>query len=551
MSGRGDLKFIGKWMKYINKVLLKIKNKRNKVLIENSLIELILDAKRLNAGCENELRILFAPGFNVVHSFVYHDIIIGSMLFSKGAKLHYASDCEGLKSPLMYGGVWSSGSLRKDFELLQKNEKYARKFFNKFCEISKIKNYITAEEIEEISKHIRALSIDDLRGYTIDGVQLGHDAENRVRNLNLVSDIFLVDTYKDDLSNCLIDCVIYFKYFSRLIHHFKPDRVFSHESFYYPWSIMRKIALNSDIPFYNYYTAVRKDAYTYSKDKPSLDMDMVDIWNEEKNKILSADKKNKIMSLINSERKQGNVGRLRQVRIDNKEQAIDVLEFAKNKPTAVLYGNVCWDLCALDKEIVFSSIKEAYIESIKFFSKNPSFQLIIKSHPDEENPQLPTTVEKLQDAVKSEFRKLPDNVRILPPKTSVSAYGLMPVTRCSIVYTSTVGMESTIFGTPVITLANAHYRGKGFTYDPATKSEYEKLLVNILSEKTKMSQEYSSQATKYYYYFYYELFYDYGIPPFGDDDSKIIRKNKVNDYLENKRLKKLISSIIRGENVVR
>ena len=536
-------------MKYIDKIVLKIKNRRKKLLIEGSLKEVIADAKITNIKSNRQLKILFAPGFNIVPSFVYHDVIVGAILFSKGVALHYASDCDGLKSRLMFGGVWSRGGARRDFRFLQKSEKYARNFFKKFSETSKIKDFVTEREIDEVSRKVSSLSVEDMRNYSIDDIHLGHDAENRVRNLNLVSDICLVEGYKDELADCLIDCIVYYKYFTRLIEYWGPDRVFSHESFFYPWSIMRKIALKLNIPFYNYYTAVRKGVYTYSKDKPSLDMDMTAIWNKQKDRMLPLDKKNKIMSLIDSERRKGKVGRYTQVRVNDVKQNLSILRFSKKKPTAVLYGNVCWDVCALDKEIIFSSIRQAYVGTIQFFIDNPQYQLIIKSHPDEEHPRLPTTIEKLQDTVESSFSKLPENVIILPPKTSVSAYELFQVSKCSIVYTSTVGMESVILGTPVITLASAHYRGKRFTYDPETEVDYKQILMDVLEGKSVLSQKDQDQALKYYYFYYYELFYDYGIPPFGDDDNKIIEKKCVSDYLENERLDKLIRSIIRGENV--
>ena len=451
------------------KIVNKFKSIINNIKVNKQINKLIDYAK---ADHKESVKILFAPGFNINMSFTYHDTIIASLLHAKGAKIHYTSGHDRLMTPLMFGGVWSSGSQKLDFSKLRNGEKKARSFFDKLGEVSTMEDIVTTNDVQHIYNNIKKLDVNELLNYSLNGIDLGHDAANRLRNLDLVSDITLIKDYEEKLKLSLVNCIVYCTYFENIINKFNPDRIFSHESFYYPWSIMQKLAYKNKIDFYNYYPAVRKNAYIYAKGQHALLLDMNNIWNSIKDAQLSIENKEKILSLINGERKNGNTGILKQIRNIDEEENRKIIKYMKEKPTAVLYGNVCWDLCALDKEIFFKSIKSAYIETIEFFIKNPQYQLIIKSHPDEENPKIPVTVEKLENICKSEFNILPDNIKILMPSAPVTAYDLIPFSKCSIVYTTTVGLESTIFGTPVLTIANAHYRGKGFTFDPLNKNEY-------------------------------------------------------------------------------
>ncbi len=57
------------------------------------------------------------------------------------------------------------------------------------------------------------------------------------------------------------------------------------------------------------------------------------------------------------------------------------------------------------------------------------------------------------------------------PDTDVDPYGLMQTSDVVLVYTSTVGMEATYFGTPAVTAPDSHYGKKGFRYGPEAKEE--------------------------------------------------------------------------------
>lgn len=87
------------------------------------------------------------------------------------------------------------------------------------------------------------------------------------------------------------------------------------------------------------------------------------------------------------------------------------------------------------------------------------------------------------------------------PDTDVDPYGLMQTSDVVLVYTSTVGMEATYFGTPAVTAPDSHYGKKGFRYGPETKEEYAKILHKPSSELELTEKEIPLGKRYLYNYF--------------------------------------------------
>lgn len=125
---------------------------------------------------------------------------------------------------------------------------------------------------------------------------------------------------------------------------------------------------------------------------------------------------------------------------------------------------------------LFSSTYEWIDATIAHIRDNPDVLLVIKSHPME---TVMGTNEYIVNALRDRYDKIPPNVMLLAPDTDVDAYELINQLDAGIVYTSTIGLETTYFGTPTIVVGDAAYRDLGFTYDPETVTEYQEYLANV------------------------------------------------------------------------
>lgn len=235
----------------------------------------------------------------------------------------------------------------------------------------------------------------------------------------------------------------------------------------------------------------------------------------------------KKLDRIFANRKKGKIYTGRQTWAHDQDEILKFRSLIRNgRPTAALYGNVLWDLTTLNRETVFSSVQETFLETVKFFIDHPEYNLIVKPHPGELIWDHESR-EKLTDLIKARFPEIPENILVLHPKSSITVYDLIPATNLSIVYTTTTGIESVILGTPTIALGKVHYRGKGFTYDPSSPAEFYEILTSILEDKVKHDLAgQREEAAKYYYLYFFAYFHDYGIIEFDlHEKTRLIPKS--------------------------
>jgi hypothetical protein len=102
--------------------------------------------------------------------------------------------------------------------------------------------------------------------------------------------------------------------------------------------------------------------------------------------------------------------------------------------------------------------------------------------------------------------EVPAHFRIIAAKDPVNTYDLIAAADLGMVYTTTVGMEMAMFGLPAIVVGNTHYRGKGFTHDPASWEAYFEMLETALEDagSLRLRQEQVERAWFYAYNFFFE-----------------------------------------------
>lgn len=497
-------------------------------------------------------KILFGPGFNIDPTFTNHDIIIAGLLRHSGAEIHYAFGRKGFKTNYpFFGGRWGNANYFNNENILEDGEIRAFKYFNKLGYAHDVSDYIRDMDIKELQELVSGLSEDEMLTFQYQGISIGHDAMNTVRNLNMVDQISLVENYADEWRAAILDCMVYSLFFERLIHKVHPDVIFSHDCFYMPWSLLGKLADKHGIKFYNYYMGLHPDTWVYANRKPSMEFELMDsIWATNINRTLSYEENNKLDALL-ADRRKGIVGNLTLETSEEKIELEHLLGKIGDNPFAVYYSNVFWDLTALDKEIIFKTIEESIFYLIEWFENRPQLCLVLKSHPAEKHKLIPETFQTVGSIIEQKFKTgLPENIIYLDSLTNVSSYDLYPRSACTLAWTGTSGMESAMFGTPCISLANAHYRGKGFTIDPVNINEIDEALTKNMTSSKKLDDNQVALARKYFYLFRYEFSKNVGIPTlrYGEQPTELKWKT-AKKYLKNEYLKNTINSILSGKDI--
>lgn len=174
-----------------------------------------------------------------------------------------------------------------------------------------------------------------------------------------------------------------------------------------------------------------------------------------------------------------------------------------SRPVVLLATNVLGDSLTLGRNVFTESMAEWIAKTAQYFAARPDVQLVVRVHPGERLMKGPSSLGVIHAAVP----QLPEHIKLIGPDEKINTYDLMELAGLGLAYTTTVGMEMAMRGTPVILAGQTHYRGRGFTYEPTTYDEYFALLDQLLTNLPgyRLSPEQVETAWNYAYRFFFDF----------------------------------------------
>ena len=174
-----------------------------------------------------------------------------------------------------------------------------------------------------------------------------------------------------------------------------------------------------------------------------------------------------------------------------------------DRPVVLLATNVLGDSLTLGRHVFAGSMAEWVEKTVRYFAAQPDMQLVVRVHPGERLMKGPSIVEVIDRAVPER----PEHIHVVGPLEKINTYDLMEVAALGLAYTTTVGMEMAMRCVPVIVAGKTHYRGRGFTLDPATWDEYYAMLNRALENLpgNRLTSEQVEAAWNYAYRFFFEF----------------------------------------------
>ena len=172
------------------------------------------------------------------------------------------------------------------------------------------------------------------------------------------------------------------------------------------------------------------------------------------------------------------------------------------RPIALLATNVLGDSLVLGRDVFSPSMGEWIVRTMRWFGQHPSAQLVVRIHPGEVLMTGPSILE----TIRRELPEMPANVRVVAADQKINTYDLAEIAALGMVYTTTTGMVMAMRGLPVIVAAQTHFRGRGFTFDPAGWDEYFALTERILADPSahRLKDAQIETAWNYAYRFFFE-----------------------------------------------
>ena len=178
-----------------------------------------------------------------------------------------------------------------------------------------------------------------------------------------------------------------------------------------------------------------------------------------------------------------------------------------SRPVVMLAANVLGDSLTLGRDIFAASMTHWITKTVQFFAARSDVQMVIRVHPGE---KLVPQAKSMGQVVREALAEIPSHIHVIGALDKVNTYDLIEIADLGLAYTTTVGLETAMNGTPVISCGQTHYRGRGFTIDPNSWDEYFATLERVLADLP--SHRLGESQTAYAWNYAYRFFFEYPRP---------------------------------------
>jgi hypothetical protein len=177
------------------------------------------------------------------------------------------------------------------------------------------------------------------------------------------------------------------------------------------------------------------------------------------------------------------------------------------RPVVLLATNVLGDSLTLGRNLFASSMAEWIARTVQYFVARPGIQLLVRVHPGERLISGPSMMGVVERAAPGH----PEHIHVIGPRETTNTYDLMELASIGLAYTTTVGLEMAMRGVPVIVAGRTHFRGRGFTIDPANWDQYYEALDRLLEApaRSRLSRKQVAAAWTYAYLFFFAYPFDF------------------------------------------
>lgn len=182
------------------------------------------------------------------------------------------------------------------------------------------------------------------------------------------------------------------------------------------------------------------------------------------------------------------------------EQLNDALiqKISKFGQVVPIFTNVIFDTSQPHSNVLFSDMFTWLSELLSVIKKHPDTLFVIRAHPDELRPgSAKQSRETVRDWIIENRVIEYDNVHFVDATEYLSSYELIQKSKFVIVYNSSIGLEASILGVPVLAAGQSRYTKYPTVFFPETADQYWIILDNFLkTDKLLAPPEHKLQARR-------------------------------------------------------
>lgn len=353
-------------------------------------------------------------------------------------------------------------------------------------------DYESGDDLLEFEQY----SLDDLIGFVYQGVNLGLLCLPSVRWTLCRHHLTAVPQAERLFGEYLRAGIGIVKTFECLIEECAPRSVVVFNGTFFPEAIVRTLAFNKGLSVVTYEGGYRPYTLFLSHDAATAYPIQVP------NNFEMSAKENTELDRYLAQRMQGNFA-MGGVRFwpEMKSISPELMRKAETyRQVVTVFTNVVFDTSQTHANTIFESMFDWLDDTMKLAAAHPENLFIVRAHPDELRPGRESQ-EPVEEWLKVRgYLKLP-NLVFIAPTEYVSSYDLIQISQFCIVYNSTISLEATLLGTPVVTGGRTKESREGVTHAPTSRVAYRNLVRLFLKGSVPPIPEAWQQRARRFMYF--------------------------------------------------
>ncbi len=363
---------------------------------------------------------------------------------------------------------------------------------------------ISADERQAFEQIVTALPDAALEEFEYEGLELGKAVRTSVLWHLLRATPEPRQEWLEALRRFLVSGVLMVQTIERLLDRTDPDRVVVLNGLFFAEQILMQVATRRGIPVTTYERGFMPDSWIFRHDEIACEFRIAGEFREVADTPLNETENRRLDEYLDSRVSGSSDNQQYWPRLEARREAIvEQLGLDPAKPVVAAFSNITWDSAVQDHDIAFDDMFDWLEQTVGFFAGRDDAQLVIRIHPAEVRLQNQESAEGVAEILARRLGGIPPGVTIVPASSDLSSYTLGEMSRCVLVYTSSVGLEFATAGRQVVVAGETHYRGLGFTHDVEDGSEYAGMLEQLLS--TEPEQPDIEPARRYAHYFFFRF----------------------------------------------
>jgi len=505
-----------------------------------------LYSKGVNSGKNSEKVLFWTTGGMIVQTNI--EGMLAASLKLRGNKVHVVL-CDGVYKacakrvdhpdlPVKEWGKFCKSCIRQNSAVLD----------NLGVEYSYVSEHITPERIYELRKTSLETDLTNYKSISLNGYALGNNLESAMirhtKSSNFIGQEEILKEYS-------FTVLVVAEASSNILKKLNPDKVFMSHGIYADWGPALTTSLSKNITINSYICSYLNVHFQFGTVKKMNETFLTlhdNAWNIIKAEKLNENHKRKLSKFLSGRYKENIAhdmrGLLKEYRGDTEHLYLKY-NLDKNKPVWGIMTHINWDAVSDYFPMIYKNFDEWLGETINIIKEVTEVQWLIKIHPSELNDNPDTGCQKY---IEKNFPDLPDHIKVITMDDDISPLDFYNLLSGGVTVLGTGGLELSLMGKPVILAGEAHYSGKGFTYDGIDKNKYAELLENT-SEIKPLSKEMHELAMKYAYTYFIRK--QIPMPPTIKDDL-LIDFTKLEHLLpgKNKHVDFLCERILDSEDFI-